>query len=169
MEVTYQRVKKGSFMEFVKGEKEISIKEWMLGLLKYLFHELVANGKLLGTLIMLTIFSALLQSLQSAFSKSSVSKIADAVVYMVLIIFALNSFYVVMTYARETIQTMVDFILALLPILLALIATGGGVVSVSFFSSDYHLLNEYEWAFDELYRSTTFITCNDIKYCKYDE
>ena len=120
-------------MEFVKGEKEISIKEWMLGLLKYLFHELVANGKLLGTLIMLTIFSALLQSLQSAFSKSSVSKIADAVVYMVLIIFALNSFYVVMTYARETIQTMVDFILALLPILLALIATGGGVVSVSFF------------------------------------
>ncbi|BCD25081.1 stage III sporulation protein AE [Bacillus cereus] len=124
---------KGSFMEFVKGEKEISIKEWMLGLLKYLFHELVANGKLLGTLIMLTIFSALLQSLQSAFSKSSLSKIADAVVYMVLIIFALNSFYVVMTYARETIQTMVDFILALLPILLALIATGGGVVSVSFF------------------------------------
>ncbi|MEY8347736.1 stage III sporulation protein AE [Bacillus cereus] len=124
---------KGSFMEFVKGEKEFSIKEWMMGLLKYLFHELVANGKLLGTLIMLTIFSALLQSLQSAFSKSSVSKIADAVVYMVLIIFALNSFYVVMTYARETIQTMVDFILALLPILLALIATGGGVVSVSFF------------------------------------
>ncbi|MBO1626594.1 stage III sporulation protein AE [Bacillus cereus] len=124
---------KGSFMEFVKGEKEFSIKEWMTGLLKYLFHELIANGKLLGTLIMLTIFSALLQSLQSAFSKSSVSKIADAVVYMVLIIFALNSFYVVMTYARETIQTMVDFILALLPILLALIATGGGVVSVSFF------------------------------------
>ncbi len=36
MEVTYQRVKKGSFMEFVKGEKEISIKEWMLGLLKVL-------------------------------------------------------------------------------------------------------------------------------------
>ena len=124
---------KGSFMEFVKGEKEFSLKEWMIGLLKYLFHELAANGKLLGPLIMLTIFSALLQSLQSAFSKSSVSKIADAVVYMVLIIFALNSFYVVMTYARETIQTMVDFILALLPILLALIATGGGVVSVSFF------------------------------------
>ena len=85
------RESKGSFMEFVKGEKN-SLKEWMIGLLKYLFHELAPNGKLLGTLIMLTIFSALLQSLQSAFSKSSVSKIADAVVYMVLIIFALNSF-----------------------------------------------------------------------------
>ncbi|MFX3622588.1 MAG: stage III sporulation protein AE [Ectobacillus sp.] len=124
---------KGSFIEFVKGEKQFSIKEWFIGLIKYLFHELIANGKLLGTLIMLTVFSALLQSLQSAFDKSTVSKIADAVVYMVLMIFALNSFYVVMAYARETIQMMIDFILALLPILLALIAAGGGVVSVSFF------------------------------------
>ena len=64
----FARESKGSFMEFVK-EKKNSLKEWMIGLLKYLFHELAANGKLLGTLIMLTIFSALLQSLQSAFSK----------------------------------------------------------------------------------------------------
>ncbi len=32
-------------MEFVKGEKEFSIKEWMLGLLKYLFHELARKWK----------------------------------------------------------------------------------------------------------------------------
>lgn len=124
---------KGSFLEFIKGEKQFSIQEWFNGLVKYLFHELIANSKLLGTLILLTIFSALLQSLQSAFEKSSIGKIADAVVYMVLIVFALNSFYIVTTYAKETIQTMIDFILALLPILLALIATGGGVVSVAFF------------------------------------
>ncbi|WP_028399153.1 stage III sporulation protein AE [Ectobacillus panaciterrae] len=124
---------KGSFLEFIKGEKQFSIKECFAGFVKYLFHELIANGKLLGTLIMLTVFSALLQSLQSAFDKSNVGKIADAVVYMVLMIFALNSFYVVTTYAKETIQMMIDFIMALLPILLALIAAGGGVVSVSFF------------------------------------
>ncbi|MFD3447784.1 stage III sporulation protein AE [Microbacteriaceae bacterium 4G12] len=124
---------KGSFLEFVRGEKQFSIKEWFAGLLKYLFHELVANSKLLGTLILLTVFSALLQSLQSSFEKSNVSKIANAVVYMVLIVFALNSFYIVTTYAKDAIQTMIDFILALMPILLALIATAGGVVSVSFF------------------------------------
>ena len=124
---------KGSFLEFIKGEKQFSIQEWFKGLLKFLFHELIANSKLLGTLILLTIFSALLQSLQSAFEKSSIAKIADAVVYMVLTVFALNSFYIVTTYAKDTIQTMIDFILALLPILLALIATGGGVISVSFF------------------------------------
>lgn len=124
---------KGSFLEFIKGEKHFSIQEWFKGLVKYLLHELIANSKLLGTLILLTIFSALLQSLQSAFEKSSIGKIADAVVYMVLIVFALNSFYIVTTYARDTIQTMIEFILALLPILLALIATGGGIVSVAFF------------------------------------
>ncbi|MBO9129703.1 stage III sporulation protein AE [Bacillus sp. 165] len=124
---------KGSFIEFIKGDKQISLKQWFGGLMKFLFHALIANGKLLGTLILLTVFSALLQSLQSAFDKSSVGKIADAVVYMVLIVFALNSFYVATTYAKDAIQTMIDFILALMPIILALIATAGGVVSVSFF------------------------------------
>ncbi|WP_379966427.1 stage III sporulation protein AE [Ectobacillus sp. sgz5001026] len=124
---------KGNFMEFIKGEKKFSFQDWIGGLVKYLFHELIANGKLLGTLILLTVFSALLQSMQSSFEKKTSSKVADAVIYMVLMIFALNSFYVVTNYAKETIQTMIDFLLALLPILLALIAAGGGVVSVAFF------------------------------------
>lgn len=124
---------KGNFMEFIKGEKKFSFQDWTGGLVKYLFHELIANGKLLGTLILLTVFSALLQSMQSSFEKKTSSKVADAVIYMVLMIFALNSFYVVTNYAKDTIQTMIDFLLALLPILLALIATGGGVVSVAFF------------------------------------
>lgn len=124
---------KGNFMEFIKGEKKFSFQDWIGGLVKYLFHELIANGKLLGTLILLTVFSALLQSMQSSFEKKTSSKVADAVIYMVLMIFALNSFYVVTNYAKDTIQTMIDFLLALLPILLALIATGGGVVSVAFF------------------------------------
>lgn len=124
---------KGNLVEFIKGEKEFSLKEWLLGFVKFLFYELIANGKLLGTLVLLTILSAILQSLQSAFEKSSVSKVADAVIYMVLIIFALNSFYVAMEYTKEAVTSMTDFILALLPILLALIASGGGVISVSFF------------------------------------
>ncbi|WP_144524561.1 stage III sporulation protein AE [Bacillus thuringiensis] len=58
------------------------------------------------------------------------SKIGDGVVYMVVIIFGLNSFYVVMRYGRERIERMVDLILGLLGILVVVIATGGGVVCV---------------------------------------
>ncbi|MEH7237022.1 stage III sporulation protein AE [Bacillus sp. JJ1562] len=124
---------KGSLLEFIRGEKELSLKEWLLGLVKFVFHELIANGKLLSTLIMLTIFSMFLQTLQNSFEKSAVSKVAYSIVYMVLIIIALNSFRVAIMYTEEAIQSMINFILALVPLLLALVASSGGIASAAFF------------------------------------
>jgi len=124
---------KGDFIEFIKGEKKFSIQEWFIAFGKYLFFELLSNGKILGILIMLVIFSSLLQSLQNAFEKSSISKIADSVVFLVLVVFALNSFYVATQATQEAITMMINFLRALIPILLALIATSGGVISVGFF------------------------------------
>lgn len=91
------------------------------------------NGKLLGTLILLTIFSMFLQSLQNAFEGGNVSKVAYGIVFMVLIIIALNSFHVAIDYTYEAITTMVNFIIALIPLLLALIAASGGLISAAFF------------------------------------
>lgn len=124
---------KGSFMEFVKGDKSFSLKEWSKGLIKYIFHELLANGKLLGSLILLTIFSMFLQNLQNAFEQKTVSKVAYAVVFMVLIIIALNSFHIVISYTQDAITAMTGFIIALVPLLIALIASSGGLVSAAFF------------------------------------
>ncbi|WP_253275560.1 stage III sporulation protein AE [Rossellomorea aquimaris] len=124
---------KGSLVDFIKGEKEFSFKAWFSGIFKFAFQELVMNGKLLGTLIMLTIFSMFLQSLQNAFEGGSVSKVAYSIVFMVLIIIALNSFHVAIDYTRDAISTMIHFIIALIPLMLALIAASGGVVSAAFF------------------------------------
>ncbi|MCM3716760.1 stage III sporulation protein AE [Fictibacillus phosphorivorans] len=124
---------KGTFIEFVKGDKEFSIKAYLIGLMKYMFHEMAVHGKLLGTLILLTVFSMLLQSIQNAFDKSAISKIAYAIIYMVLIILALNSFHVAVSYAVEAIDTMLSFMIALIPLLLALMATVGSIASVAFF------------------------------------
>ncbi|MBM7693261.1 stage III sporulation protein AE [Peribacillus deserti] len=124
---------KGSFFDFVSGEKKFSFNEWMKGLAKFIFHELLVNGKLLGTLVVLTVLSMFLQTLQSAFEKSSVSKVAYAIVFMVLIIIALNSFHVAIQYTKETVGMMISFLMALIPLLLALIAASGGVVSAAFF------------------------------------
>lgn len=124
---------KGSLLQFLSGEKELSFQEWMKALLKFMFHELIANGKLLGTLILLTIFSMLLQLLQNAFNQSTVSKVAYALVYMVLIIIALNSFHVAIEYTNDAIHAMTNFILALIPLLLALMASAGGIASAAFF------------------------------------
>jgi stage III sporulation protein AE len=124
---------KGSLYDFVKGDKKFSIKQWGQGVLKFAFQEFVANGKLLGSLIMLTIFSMFLQSMQNAFEKSAISKIAYSIIYMVLVILALNSFHIAISYTNEAIGTMISFVLALVPLLLALIAASGGLVSAAFF------------------------------------
>lgn len=124
---------KGSLYDFVKGEKKFSVKQWGQGLLKFAFQEFVANGKLLGSLIMLTIFSMFLQSMQNAFEKSTISKVAYSIIYMVLVIIALNSFHIAISYTNEAIGTMISFVLALTPLLLALIAASGGLISAAFF------------------------------------
>lgn len=124
---------KGDFIQFIKGEKKFSLQEWFIAFGKYIFFELLSNGKILGILIMLVIFSSLLQSLQNAFEKSTISKIADNVVFLVLVVFALNSFYIATQATQDAITVMIDFLRALIPILLALIATSGGVISVGVF------------------------------------
>lgn len=124
---------KGSLYDFINGEKNFSFKEWGTAILKFLFHEFIANGKLLGSLILLTIFSMFLQSMQNAFESSAISKVAYSIVYMVLVILALNSFHIVIEYTNEAIGSMISFVLALIPLLLALIASSGGIISAAFF------------------------------------
>lgn len=126
-------LERGNWQDFLQQFGEFSLSQIFQGFAAFAFHELSVNGRLVGLLIMLTIFSMFLQSLQNAFEKSTVAKIAYAVVFMVLIIIALNSFQVVITYATETVQKIIDFTLAIVPLLLALVATSGGVVSASFF------------------------------------
>ncbi|MCM2674979.1 stage III sporulation protein AE [Alkalicoccobacillus plakortidis] len=124
---------KGSFKDFITGEKQFQIKEWGLGLVKFLLHELIVNSKLLGMLILLTLFSQILQSIQNAFESQNVSKAAYAVTYLVLMILAINSFYVAITYATEAINSMIHFMIALLPLLLALMASIGSLASSALF------------------------------------
>ena len=89
-------------------------------MVKFAFHELIANGKLLASLVYVTVLSMFLQSLQNAFESGTISKVAYAVVFMVLIIIALNSFHVAVSYAMDAISTMTSFIIALIPLLLGL-------------------------------------------------
>lgn len=122
-----------TFFDFLKSDKQGLIREWTVGGLRFIFHELIVNGKLLGTLILLTVFSMILQTIQNAFESRSVSKVAYAVVYMVLIILTLNSFRVAIDYTTNAVQSMSHFLLALVPLIFALTATSGGATSIAFF------------------------------------
>ncbi|RYG74659.1 stage III sporulation protein AE [Lentibacillus lipolyticus] len=126
-------LEKTSIYEFIKDNGSFSIKNTLWGVLEFLLHELILNGKLLGKLLLLTLFSVILQTIHTAFEKSAISKIAYYVVYIVLIFLALNSFYVAVSYAKDAIDTMSSFMIALLPLMLGIMATLGNVMTVSFF------------------------------------
>ncbi len=120
---------KGSLSDFLKGDKQFQLKEWGLGLVKFLLHEFIVNGKLLGMLLLLTIFSYILQSFQNAFEHQTVSKAAYSITLLVLCMIAMNGFHTAITYATEAIDTMVHFTIALLPLLLAMMASLGGCLA----------------------------------------
>src|SRR5699024_12502410 len=82
---------------------------------------------------MLTLFSIILQTMQSAFERNAVSKISYFGVYIVLIYIALNIFSLAFSCAKDAIDTMGSFMIALLPLVLGLMASFGNVIAVSFF------------------------------------
>lgn len=123
---------KSLFDLVVPGEK-LQIDSIFVGLLKYFFYEIVYNAKLIGTIILLTVFSTILHNIQTSFEQSTVSKVAFYITYLVLIIIAINSFSVAISLAQDAIQQMVNFMIALLPILLTLLATSGSLISASLF------------------------------------
>ncbi|MDQ0058297.1 stage III sporulation protein AE [Paenibacillus harenae] len=121
-----------SFMEMIMpGGGGLKLTEVIKGIMRYFLHEVIYNGRLLVTIVLLTVFSMVLETLQNAFERNAVSKVAYSITYMVMIIIAVNSFHVAIGYAREAIESMIQFMLAMVPLLLTLLASMGNIVSVS--------------------------------------
>ena len=60
-------VPKKSIKEMIQEDTSISITSMLKGVGHYLFYEVTMQAKLLGTLIMLTLFSIILRAISSAF------------------------------------------------------------------------------------------------------
>lgn len=122
-----------SIYELFSGEQSFTFKNIFQAFLDFVFYELVYNSKLLGSLLLLTVFSIVLQTMHTAFENSAVSKISYFVVFLVLIMLALQSFYTAAAYAKDAIDTMSGFMVGLIPLVLGLMATLGNIFTVSFF------------------------------------
>ncbi|WP_127586040.1 stage III sporulation protein AE [Paenibacillus koleovorans] len=121
-----------SFIDMMLPDKGgFSLKSVFSAFVSFFFHEVLYNGKLLASIVILTVFSMILETLQSAFERNTVSKIAYAISYMVLLLLAVNSFNVAIGYAKGAIESMIHFMVAVIPLLLALLASMGNVVTVT--------------------------------------
>ncbi|REK66021.1 MAG: stage III sporulation protein AE [Cohnella sp.] len=108
-----------------------SVGQALGGLVRYFLHELLYSGKLVVTIVLLSVFAMILETMQNAFERNTVSRVAYSIAYMVLLIIAVNSFRNATSYAEEAIGNMVQFMLAMIPLLLTLLASTGGVTTVA--------------------------------------
>ncbi len=113
--------------QFMKtGENGFSFKNISSYLIKFTFKEVIASMQLIGSLMIIAIICALLHNLQSAFNKESLSNIAYFACYGVMIVLITKSFYIGVELAKTTILNMTDFMAALMPVLMMLLASVGG-------------------------------------------
>lgn len=124
-----------SLLQLIYSIKEggFSLSQLFVSFFRYFLHEVIVNGKLLSTIILLAVFAAILENFQNSFHNSSISKIASAITFLVLIVLAINSFYLAVDYAKTAIQGMMDFMLAVIPILLTLLTSMGNITAAALF------------------------------------
>lgn len=97
----------------------------------YFFRELKATLKLMIGVLVITIISALLKNLQSAFASEGISGVAYYACFAILILLLSKSFIISVNLARDTIMRLTDFMAVLLPVLVLLLTTAGGITSAA--------------------------------------
>lgn len=121
-----------TFMDLLlSNDQGLSFRGVLSGLVKYMWQEVLYNGQILVTIVLLSVFSMILETLQTAFERKQVSKIAYSICYMVILVLAINSFHVAISYATQAITGMIDFMMAMVPLLFTLLASMGNIATVS--------------------------------------
>lgn len=116
-----------------EGQPFPGLGELFAGLMRYLLKEVMVNVQLMGQLLFLAVAASLLKSLQGAFGSQEVARLTELVLFFVLLGIALGSFSLALAIGREAVDTMVNIMLALLPVLITLMASLGHVASAALF------------------------------------
>lgn len=123
-------------LEYVKsyienGEGNISFSVILKAILSLLFREIRSVLKLVISVMVIAILCSLLKNLQDAFKNDNISQIAFFACYSILIMILSKSFLISISVAIEAINEISNFMNALLPILVTMIALAGGLVQAA--------------------------------------
>lgn len=118
----------------IKNKRDLNFRGLLNGIIKYVFREVLENYHLMGVLISIAILCAILKNIQTAFENTNIAKVTYSVVYLVLISIAIRSFSLALNVGKEAIDKMVSFIQALMPVILTLLASIGGMTSMALFN-----------------------------------
>jgi stage III sporulation protein AE len=119
--------------DLFKGNPIVNVQAMVMGLLKLLLKEVLLNFNIMGQIIVLSVFCALLQNLHGAFEKDTVGKLAYNACYILIAIIAIKSFHTAMSLGSGAIDTMVTYTQALFPTMIALLVSVGAITSSTVF------------------------------------
>ncbi|MDR5587307.1 MULTISPECIES: stage III sporulation protein AE [Clostridium] len=118
--------------EYIKnGEGDFNIKSLSKALTSILFKEVRSVLKLIISIVTIVIICSLIKNLQDAFSNDNVSEIAFYACYALIIMILSKSFIISIGVAKEVILNISDFMAALLPVLITMIAMVGGLTQAA--------------------------------------
>ncbi|MDF2839749.1 MAG: stage sporulation protein [Clostridia bacterium] len=117
----------------LKGNPIVNVEKLILGLGRMLIKEVVSNFNVMGQILVLAVFCAILQNLHGAFEGTTVGKLAYNACYILIAIIAVKSFYTAMNLGSQAIDTMVNYTQALFPTMIALLVSVGAITSSTVF------------------------------------
>ena len=113
------------------GEGNVSFSTVMKAVVSLFFKEVNSVLSLVISIVTIAILCALLKNIQDSFSNENISQIAFYACYALIIMILSRSFIISISVAQDVISDVSNFMNALLPILVTMIALTGGVTQAA--------------------------------------
>lgn len=114
-----------------EGKGNLSFDIIVKAVVSLFFKEVKSVLALVVSIVTIAILCALLKNLQDSFDNESISQVAFYACYALLIIILSKSFIISLSVAQNVINDVSNFMNALLPILVTMIALAGGVTQAA--------------------------------------
>lgn len=136
MKTKYELLKDLNIKDYVEdimksGDGKFSFNKLIEAIIGYAFSDVIADIKLMTMLLIICVMCALLTNLQRAFSSEKLSSVAYFACYSLIIIIIAKSFLIGANEVKDAVKGLSDFMVALMPILLVLLATSGGAAQAA--------------------------------------
>lgn len=126
--------------KLLSGDFDFDIKKLWIYILNMFSGEIIQNLGLMAKIIVLAVFSGILNNMHGSFENSATVEIAHFSCYMIMMLLIIQNISSVLTVGRHTIDNMLSFIQILLPVLLVLLVAVGGMTSSALLNPTIGLL-----------------------------
>lgn len=116
-----------------QGLKGLNLIDILNTFVRALFKEVIFSSYLMRQLLVAALLSAVLRQLQLSVEDKGIINIGLLVCFLVIIYIGLQSFRSALALAYQSLDDMVSFMYALLPMLATLVASVGGITSAAIF------------------------------------